>query len=170
MKKAFLFTISFMGICFFLTGLQSSLYFSPVALPSFWFIILTFYSFKKSLFFSILMNIPLALVIISFSLLPLPRLLILMNLMSLFFYFTRERFHTSNWHVSVASCCGILFFLSLDWLLDSTLYGFSYPNLFSWIGTALSTLLFSMPLVFVLDKIDQRLEYERIDTLENLRI
>ena len=170
MKKSILFTLSFMGISFFLTGLQSSLYFSPLALPAFWFIILTFYSFKKSLFFSILMNVPHALVIISFSLLPLPRLLILMNLMSLFFYFTRERFHTSNWHISMASSCGILFFLSMDWLLDSALYEFSYPSLFSWVGMALSTLLFSIPLVFILDKIDQKIEYERIDTLENLRI
>ena len=170
MKKPFLFTLIFMGLSFLLSALQSSLYFLPLPRPAFWFIILTAYSFRKSLKFSLLMNIPHTLGLVSFSFLPLGRLLILMNLMSLFFYFTRERFHTNHWHMSLGSGCGILFFLSINWFLDSFFYGLHYPQLFHWMGMALSTALFSMPLMFILEAIDQRLEYERIDTLENLRV
>lgn len=170
MKKFVLYAMTFLAPSFVLSALQGSLYFSPVALPVAWIICLTYYSFRKSLMFSLFMNIPMSLVVISFSILPIGRLLILINIISFFFYLTRERFHTSLWHIALASGSGLFFFLTMDWLLDGLWFQFSAPNLLSWFGMSLSTTIFAFPFIYILEKIDKKIEYERVDTLENLRI
>ncbi len=170
MKKTLVFASIALGLSFILSGLQSSFYFFPIPLPAFWFIIFAFYSFRKSLSFSLLTNLAHAFVIISFSSVSISRLLIFLNLLSFFFYLIRERFHTNHWHISLACAGGSFVFMFSDWLIDAVQLGFNPPPIISWVSLSISTLVFAPPFVFLLDKIDQKIAYERIDTLQNLRI
>lgn len=170
MKKTISYCLTFLGFSFFLSGLQGSLYFSPIPLPSFWFIIFTFYTFRKSLRFSLLMNIPHALVIASFSTLNLGLFLILINFFTISFHFIWERFHTNRWHMSLSAGGGYFLFLLTFWIFETGPFQFHWPPVLQWFGASLSTLIVAPFLISVLDGINKRIEYERIDTLENLRI
>lgn len=170
MKKYFWLSLIFLGFSFFLSGLQGSLYFFPIPLPAFWFIILTYYSFRKKLAFSLLLNIPHALIIAAFATVSVAKFIFLMNIVTIAFYFIRERFHTSQWHITLAAGGGVFLFLVTTWLADLGLHNLSWPPFLPWIGLSLSTLLFSPPLVLFLDRLDQRIEYDRVDMLENLRV
>jgi hypothetical protein len=170
MKKLFLQYSLFLGSSFILTGLQGALYFSPLPLPAFWFIIFTYYSFQKSLSFSLCINVAHALVIGSFAYLNFGVLLLVLNGMSLSFYLLKERFHTQIWHISLGTGFGLFLLHSVLWLIQNGEFFWAWPPLLEWVGTALATFLFSFPIIFLLDKFDRQIEYERIDTLENLRV
>lgn len=170
MKKFLLLSVLFLGSSFLLSGLQSSLYFFPLSIPAFWFIIFSYYSFKKSLLFTLAMNIIHALVIASFATPNLGQFLILLNLLSLAFYMLREHFHTNHWHISLASSAGFVFLMLACWFFSLGSTGWVFPNVLSWLGTATTTLIAAPPIIFLLDHFDKQIEYERVDTLENLRI
>lgn len=170
MKKALWSGLAYLGVSFFLSGLQGSLYFFPIPLPAIWFIVLTFYSFRKSLWFSLWLNIPHLLVIASFSVASWAPMILQMNAMTLAFYFIRERFHTQKLHIALGASGGFVIFQALTWLRESLWSAWSWPPLLSWVGTGLCTLLVAPFIIFALDSVTQRIDYERIDTLENLRI
>ena len=170
MKKSVGLCLIYLLISFVLSGLQGSLYFFPIAMPFFWVIILTYYSFKKSLLFSLLANLAHIFVITAFTTMPPAQLLLIVNLISLSFYFLRERFHTNQWHMTAASASATFAIFLANWLLGMTGSGFYYPQFLTWLGASFITLLVAPAFIFILQKIDQRIEFERIDTLANLRV
>ncbi len=170
MKKNILSLTLFLTLSFFLSGLQGSFYFLPLPLPHFWFIILTFYSFQKPLLFILVANLTHALVLSAFSASTLAYPLLVINILSFCFFVFSQRFNTNWSHISIAAGLGCFTFHLTDWFLSGLSYGFATPNFLSWLSTSFVTFLFAPPLVHVLSSIDQRVYYERIDTLENLRI
>ncbi|MEM7646622.1 MAG: hypothetical protein AAF203_06925 [Pseudomonadota bacterium] len=170
MKKNFMSLILFLSVSFVCCGLQACLYFLPLPLPFFWFAILSYYSFKKSLLFALLINVIHVLVITTFTTVSGGLLLLIMNVFTLAFYLLRERFHTSHIHISVGSGIGCLLFLFSYWLGEGLLAGFSYPRILHWLLASVVTLIVTPPLVLFLESIDSWIHYERIDTLQNLRV
>ena len=170
MKKTILSMALFLTLSFFLCGIQASLYFLPFALPYFWFIILCYYSFNKNLNFSLICNFLHTFVISQFSSVSISTLLICMNILTLLFLLIRDRFHIGLMQISLSSGLGCFFFLFYAWMVNSLLHGFYYPNILSWIGSCLMTLIFSPVIISLLSFVDKRIHTERIDTLENLRI
>lgn len=170
MKKNALSLFCLISLSFLLSGLQGNLYFLPVAMPYFWFIIFTYYSFKKDLLFSLTANAIHVFVLSSFTSLSLSLLLTLLNLTGLVFFIIKERLHTTNLHITIASGAGCLFFIIANWSIKIFFNPFFTPNWTSWMGTFFTTLIVAPPLIFILDQIDHKIQFERIDTLENLRI
>ncbi len=170
MKKHLFSLVTFISFCFVLAGLQGNLYFLPVSVPSFWFIIFSFYSFKKPLLFSLVCNLLLALTITSFSAISISLLIGLLNIFTFAFVVIRERFHTSNFHIVVASGSGYLLFLFLKWFIQCFSQGFYYPNIVNWIVSAIFTTLLAPIFIAILSKLDEKIHFERIDTLQNLRV
>lgn len=170
MKKQLLSLLFFLTLSFLLCGLQGTLYFLPFPRPYFWFIILTFYSFQKNLLFCLMANILHICVIGSYSAVSLSFLLLIMNFYSLFLILIRERFHTSKRHVIVASGSGCLFFLVAQWFFECFQVQFYSPPIWSWLFTSLMTFAISPLIVLLLDKVNTYIQFETVDTLENLRI
>ena len=170
MKKTSVCLLLFITLSFFLCGIQASLYFLPFSLPYFWFVILTYYSFKKSLQFSLVCNLFHIFIISQFSSIGISSLLVNMNLVSLLFLILRDRFHIGLLQMSLSSGVGCLFFLFNSWFLSSMANGFYWPNLWSWVGSSLMTVLVAPAIIPILSFFDQKIHIERIDTLENLRI
>lgn len=170
MKKSALSMAFFLTLSFLLCGIQASLYFLPFALPYFWFVVLCYYSFNKNLNFSLICNLLHIFVISQFSSVSVSTLLICMNLLTLFFLLIRDRFHIGLVQISLSSGLGCLFFLFYAWLVNCFLHGFYYPNVLSWFGSCLMTLIFSPVIITILSFVDKKIHVERIDTLENLRI
>jgi hypothetical protein len=170
MKKPLSLAFLYLFVSFFLCGVQGSLYFLPLAMPFFWMIILTHYSFQRSLLFSILTNIPHALVITSFTSLSLSFLLIMMNLVSLTFFFFKDRFHINLWYKMSGAAAGTFTLLSTTWVVGVFNKGFYYPDIFSWTASSIFTFLFSPLLFLFFQRLEQRIELERVDMLANLRV
>lgn len=170
MKKILLPSLLFILTSFVLSGLQATLYFFPIQVPLFWITVHAFYSFRKSLLFSLTLNIAHTLVIISFSTTPAGQILLTMNFFTIVFYFIRERFHTGLAHIALASAVSSFIFFSANWFLHAIQRNLYFPNLGSWISMALTSLILSYPLAFFLEKMDDKIQFETIDTLENLRI
>lgn len=170
MKKNLLCLTFFLTISFFLSGLQASLYFLPVPLPHFWIIVLTYYSFQKPIVFSLSANLFHILVLASFSstLFSIP--LLVMNVLTLSFHMISQRFNTTWTHLSFAAGFGSLTYHVLDWFLAGMVHAFAYPSLFTWASTSLVTFLFTPVLTPILHSVDKRIHYDRVDTLENLRV
>ena len=97
-------------------------------------------------------------------------LLVILNIITFTFAIIKERFHTSHIHIAIASGAGCLFFMLSTWSVQSFIHNIYSPNLLGWIGTSIMTLIFAPPLIFILNTIDEKIHFERIDTLENLRI
>lgn len=170
MKKNLISLFFFLSVSFLLSGLQGSLYFFPIPMPYFWFIIFTYYSFRKNLLFSLIANICHAYVICSFTAIPISTLLLIMNFMTLGIVAVRDRFHTSQLHIAIASGLGCFFFLLSKWCMQGFYNSFFFPQVLSWFFVSLTTLLFAPLLIRFLKTFDERIHYERIDTLVNLRI
>lgn len=170
MKKNALTLLLFLSLSFLLCGIQSSLYFLPLPVPYFWFIILTYYSFNKNLAFALLCNFLHIFVISQFSSVHLSSLLINMNILTLIFLIFRDRFHIGLLQTSLSAGLGCLTFLIISWTLNSMLYGIYIPNILSWIGISLMTSLFSILIIPIVKTVDKKIHTERVDTLENLRI
>jgi nitrogen fixation-related uncharacterized protein len=170
MKKKILLLLSCLGTSFLLSGLQGNFYFLPIPMPYFWFIVLTYYSFQKSIVFSLITNIFHALILSSFTSLSVSLLLVCLNLMTFIFATISERFNTTTLHIAIASGLGSLFFSFFLWTIQSLHYNFTPPPVGHWLGTSIMTFIFSVPLFFLLKSFDHKIQYERIDTLENLRI
>ncbi len=170
MKKSVWSAITYLSVSFLLSGLQGSLYFFPIPLPAVWFIVLTFYSFRKSLLFCLWINIPHLFVVAAFSTVAWAPMLIQMNLMTLAFYIIRERFHTKPIHIALGAAGGFFIFQSMHWLRELYWGQWDWPPALSWLGSSLATLVVAPLIIMALDMVTQRIEYERIDTLENLRI
>lgn len=160
----------FLFSSFIFSGLQATLYFFPVSMPLFWLIITTYYTFRKSLIYSLILNVAHTLLIISFTTLAPSRLLFSMNILTLVFYIIRERFHTGLIHIALASGVSTFFFLSGQWFLQILQKNLYLPPFGSWLGISLMTLVAAYPLAYFLEKIDGKIQFERVDTLENLRI
>ena len=170
MKKTALCYVYFLAVSFFLSGIQSSLYFLPFSMPYFWFIVLTYYSFNKNLIFCVTLNLLHLFVICQFSSISLFTLLINMNFISLAFILIRDRFHVGLLQISMSAGLGCFIFLLNGWFLNSLSHGFHIPQLLSWFGASIMTALFTPLLIPLLEFIDKKIHTERIDTLENLRI
>ncbi len=170
MKKTLWSAVTFLGLSFILSGLQGSLYFFPIPMPATWFIVLAYYSFRRSLIFSLWLNIGHLFVIASFATVSWAPMLVQMNLMTLAFFIIKERFHTQPMHIALGASGGYFIFQSLHWFREMFWFQWSWPSVFSWFGTSLTTLLLAPLIIFALDTVTRRIEYERIDTLENLRI
>jgi hypothetical protein len=170
MKKNSVSLFLFLTFSFFLSGLQGSFYFLPLPLPHFWFIILTYYSFNKPLLFILVANLAQTLMLSSFSSSFLSIPLLTMNAISICFYAYSQRFNSDWKHMSLAAGIGSLAFHLIDWLLVSLQLGLRIPTLLPWISTSLVTLLLAPLIITVLSGLEKRIYYERIDTLENLRI
>ena len=170
MKKTALSLIYLLLLSFVLTALQGNLYFLPLSVPYFWFIIYTYYSFKKPLLVSLTANLLHVFILSAFTSLSIGLLLVVLNLITFFFSTVSERFHTQSGHIAFASAAGSFLFLFIVWISQCFFYPFYYPNLLSWIGTSIATLIVAPPIVYILGMIDQKVHYERIDTLQNLRI
>lgn len=170
MKKNLLSLLFFLSVSFLLSGLQGSLYFFPISIPYFWFIIFTYYSFRKNLLFSLVANLFHAFVICCFTSISVSMLLITMNLLTLGFVAIRERFHTSQLHIAIASGLGCFFFLLSKWSIQCLYSSFFYPQLLSWVSVSFVTFLVSPLLIRFLASFDEKIHYERVDTLVNLRI
>ena len=170
MRRTLLSLFLFLGTSFFLSGLQSNFYFLPFPVPHFWFIVLTYYSFKKDLLFSLVANILHSLIICSFSSISISFFLIIINLFSLSFHLIGKRFHTNNQHLVLAAGSGCFLFYFFKWCLLCLRYDFFYPSFLPWIGASLMTLIVALPFLFVFDRIDKKIHSERISLLKHLRI
>jgi hypothetical protein len=170
MKKTLWSALAFLGLSFLLSGLQGSLYFSPIPLPASWFVILTYYSFRKSLIFALCLNFAHIFVLASFAQIPWAPMILAMNLLTIAFSLISERFHTQSLHIALGASGGFLLFQTIDWFIRMPLWRLEWPPLLTWAGTSLSTLVVAPVLIFTLDAMTRKIEYERIDTLENLRI
>ena len=170
MKKIFLSSFLFLSTSFLLSALQGNLYFLPFSMPLFWTIILAYYSFRKSLKFVLLLNIAHCLVLISFSTIPPSHLIMSMNLFSLAFYFVKERFHTNFWHISLGASMAAVTFKMAQWLGSGLVHQFIFPNLLEWLRIGIITFAIAPFLVNFFERLDEKIQFERIDTLENLRI
>ena len=172
MKYSFMNLFLFLGTSFFLSGLQSHLQFLPVPIPHFWFIIVTYYSFKKSLFFSLITNFLHSFIICSFTSLFIGLLLILINLLTFFFTIVGEQFRVNNRHITLAVGIGCFSFHFFKWCVQCFNHGFFfYPQLFQWVSTSLVTLLMAPFILSVFDKIDKKIhsDLEQVELLKNLR-
>ncbi len=170
MKKNLWSALAYLSVSFFLSGLQGSLYFFPIPMPAVWFIVLTFYSFRKSLLFSLWLNIFHLMVLASFSTMAWAPMILQMNLITFAFYFIRERFRTETLHIVLGASGGYFAFQSMNWFFGLSWTQLSWPPLLTWTGTSLSTLILAPFIIFALDSVTHKIDYERIDTLENLRI
>ncbi|MCB0379477.1 MAG: hypothetical protein KDD33_13370 [Bdellovibrionales bacterium] len=161
----------FLFVSLILSGLQASLHFLPFALPAFWFTVMVYYSFEKPLLFSLIANSFHIFVLTEYTSASLAPLLFSMNIVSLVLVFLRGRFHLGMLEKTTATAISFLSFQLSYWILASWfLDQFYYPNLLAWLGMALVTTL-AFPLVFVfLKMIDSRLNTQRVDTLEILRV
>ena len=171
MKHSLRSFILFLGTSFFLSGLQGHLHFLPLPIPHFWFIIMTYYAFKKGLFFSLITNFSHSFIICSFTSIFIGLLLILINSLTFLFIIIDEQFRIKNKHITLAAGIGCFCFLFFKWCLQSLNYGFSYPQFFQWISTRLMTLVVAPPILFVFDKIDKKIQMdsEQVELLKNLR-
>ena len=170
MKKELISLFYFLLIGFLLSGLQSSFYFLPIPMPHFWFIILTYCGLKKSLLFNLVANIFQVIVISAFTVTLVSLFLLLLNGISLGLWTFRERFHTNRLQMSLAAGFGSFLFLFLVWTWESLSYGFSFPPILQWTLEAGVTLICAPWLVYILESLDSWVHYERIDTLQNLRV
>ena len=159
-----------MTTSFFLCGLQSNLYFLPLPLPYFWFVLFTYYNFKKNLMACLTINIGHACLIASFSSLPVSHLLFVLNAMSLVMVSVRDNFQTSRAHMMFASGIGSLCFMLFLWFFNCFQKGYYWPPLMLWGATAFVTFSVSPFLIGFIEKIDQRIYLDRVDTLQNLRV
>lgn len=170
MKKLFLSSLLFLIPSFMFTALQGNLYFFPISLPMVWCAILSYYSFKKTLLHSLLINIVHTVIIVSFTTITPSQLILTMNLFTLSCYFVRERFHTNNWHISLTSGALSFVFLFSQWALHVLSRNLYMPEFFSWVGTSISTVLFAPVFIYLVQSIDEKIQIEKVETLENLRI
>ncbi len=170
MKKSALTLLTFMGISFFLSGLQATLYFLPLTLPYFWVIVLSYYSFHKNFLFILTANFFHVLILVSFTTTSPALLIVLLNGVSMILYVIGQRLNITQMHMALGSALSSLVLLFLIWLFGSLTHVFEFPPLFSWIGITLMTFVFALPLLSILKAIDGRIHLDRIDTLANLRI
>ena len=170
MKHSLMSLTLFLGTSFILSGLQSHLQLLPLPAPHFWFIIITYYSFRKNLFFSLTANIFHGFIICLFSSVFIGSFLILINLTTFFFVIIGERFPVNNRHMMTGAGAGCFLFLFFKWLFQCLNYGFSQPRLFQWISTSLATFIVAPFFFFVFDKIDKKINSERVETLKSLRV
>ena len=163
--------ILFSVTIFLLSGLQAHLQILPLPIPQFWFIILTYYSFKKNLFFSLIANFMHSFIICSFSSIFIGSFLLIINVLTFFFVLIGEKFKIENNHITLASGIGLFFFYLFDWYLQSLGNGFLHPPIFQWITTGLVTLIMAPPIILFFDKINRKIEFnfKRIEVLKNLR-
>ncbi len=170
MKKNILSAFFFLATSFFLSALQGNLYFLPFSMPIFWAIIMAYYSFRKSLEFAMVLNILHCLLLISFTTTSPSQIILTMNLFTLAFYFVKDRFHTNFWHISIAAALSAVSFKVSQWILTSFFHQLIFPNILEWFGTGIITFATALFLVNFLERVDEKIQFERIDTLENLRI
>ena len=170
MKKYFLSSLLFLVPSFLLSALQGNLYFLPFSLPMFWCIFTAFYSFRKSLMNSLFLNLFHTIIIISFTTVNPSQLILTMNIFTLFCFIIRERFHTNLWYITLASSAMSFLFLFSQWFFTIFSKEFYFPSFLSWVGISLATGLFAPLILMFLDKLDQRIQIEKVETLENLRI
>ncbi len=169
MKRSLMSLLLFLGTSFILSGLQSHLQFLPLPVPHFWFIIITYYSFKKSLFFSLITNFFHSFIICSFTSIFIGFLLILINILTFLFIIIGEKFPINNKHIVIGSGAGCFLFHLLKWCVQCISYGFFHPQFFQWISTSLVTLIVAPFILFVFDKTDKKIHLERIELLKSLR-
>ena len=170
MKKELISSLLFLAPSFLLSALQGNLYFSPISLPMFWCIFLTYYSFKKSLPQSLLLNIAHCFIIASYTTASLSQLILTMNGFSLVCYALRSRFNTGTIHMTLTSGAITLIFFISQWLLQVTSDSLYLPRLLGWIGTALVTTLVAPFFMHLLSAIESKIQAEKVETLQNLRV
>ena len=169
MKRSSMSLIMFLGVSFFLSSLQSHLQFLPLPIPHFWFIIITYYSFKKSLFFSLTTNFLHGFIICSFTSVFIGLLLIFINLLTFVFIIIGEQFPINNKHIVMGAGAGCFLFHFFKWCVQCLNHGFFHPQFFQWISTSLATLIVAPFLLAIFDKIDKKIHLERIEILKSLR-
>ncbi len=170
MKKALLSLISFLGISFFLSGLQATLYFLPITLPYFWMVVLSYYSFHKSFLFIMVANFFHVLLLMSFTTASPAILLVTLNGISMILFIIGQRLNITQIHMALGSALSCVVLLFSIWLFTGITALFYFPPILSWLGISLMTFAAALPLLGFLKIIDSRIHLERIDTLANLRI
>ncbi len=170
MKRPLMSLVLFLGTSFFLSSLQGHLQLLSLPIPHFWFIIITYYSFRKSLFFSLTANFLHGFIICLFSSIFIGLLLLLINLSTFFFVIIGERFPVNNKHIVIGAGAGCFLFHFFKWFVQCLNYGFSQPQFFQWISTSLATLIVAPFFLYIFDKIDKKIHFERIEVLKSLRV